>query len=106
MKLRVFLDRNFALGCLLIGLFGGVIYGVITLLPLFYQELLGYNARARAWRSVRAASAPLCHAADRTDRQRIDNRYILAVGFTIFGVCGLWFARVDLDISQWTCSGR
>ncbi len=43
-KLRVFLNRNFTLGCLLIGLFGGVIYGLITLLPLFYQELLGYNA--------------------------------------------------------------
>jgi DHA2 family multidrug resistance protein len=44
-KLRVFLNRNFAVGCLLIGLFGGVIYGMITLLPLLYQELLGYNYR-------------------------------------------------------------
>ena len=44
--LRVFRDRNFALGCLLIGLFGGVIYGVVTLLPLFYQTLLGYTAGA------------------------------------------------------------
>ena len=26
-NLRVFLNRNFALGCMLIGLFGGVIYG-------------------------------------------------------------------------------
>src|ERR1700694_3766836 len=43
-KLRVFRNRNFTLGCLLIGLFGGVIYGMITLLPLVYQELLGYNA--------------------------------------------------------------
>ncbi|MBV8896319.1 MAG: DHA2 family efflux MFS transporter permease subunit, partial [Acidobacteriaceae bacterium] len=39
--LRIFKNRNFALGCLLIGLFGASIYGMITLLPLFYQELLG-----------------------------------------------------------------
>src|SRR6202012_5217237 len=44
--LKVFLDRNFAMGCLLIALFGGVIYGVVTLLPLFYQTLLGYTASA------------------------------------------------------------
>ena len=25
-----------------------------------------------------------------------------ALGFGIFGVCGLWFARVNLDISQWS----
>src|SRR5580658_3135493 len=45
-NLKVFGNRNFALGCLLIGLFGGVIYGIVTLLPLFYQTLLGYTASA------------------------------------------------------------
>src|ERR1700744_4380982 len=34
-NLKVFLDRTFALGCILIALFGGVTYGVVTLLPLF-----------------------------------------------------------------------
>jgi DHA2 family multidrug resistance protein len=43
-NLRIFSSRNFAIGCLLIGLFGAVIYGVITLLPLFYQTLMGYTA--------------------------------------------------------------
>ena len=33
---------------------------------------------------------------------RIDNRYLLALGFAIFGFCGLWFARVNLDLSQWS----
>src|SRR5271154_5786536 len=45
-NLRIFSNRNFALGCILIGLFGGVIYGLITLLPLFYQTLMGYTAAA------------------------------------------------------------
>jgi DHA2 family multidrug resistance protein len=34
-NLKVFCDRNFAIGCTLIALFGGVIYGVVTILPLF-----------------------------------------------------------------------
>ncbi len=43
-NLSVFRDRNFALGCLLIGLFGAVIYGIIAILPLFYQTVMGYTA--------------------------------------------------------------
>jgi DHA2 family multidrug resistance protein len=31
--LKIFKNRNFAVGCLLIGMFGGAIYGIITLLP-------------------------------------------------------------------------
>ena len=34
---------------LLIGLFGAAIYGLVTLLPLFYQELMGYTALAAGW---------------------------------------------------------
>jgi DHA2 family multidrug resistance protein len=45
-RLNVFKNRNFAVGCVLIFLFGGVIYGLVTLLPLFFQELLGYTALA------------------------------------------------------------
>ena len=43
-NLSIFKDRNFAVGCLLIFLFGVAIYSTITVLPLFYQELLGYTA--------------------------------------------------------------
>ncbi len=42
--LCIFKNRNFALGCLLITLFGAAIYGLVTLLPLFYQELMGYTS--------------------------------------------------------------
>jgi MFS transporter, DHA2 family, multidrug resistance protein len=102
-KLRVFLNRNFTLGCLLIGLFGGVIYGLITLLPLFYQELLGYSALAAGLAvSPRGFGAIVAMPLIGIIGSRIDNRYLLAAGFAIFGFCGLWFARVDLEISQWT----
>jgi len=102
-KLRVFLNRNFALGCVLIGLFGAVIYGMITMLPLFYQELLGYNALAAGMAvSPRGLGSLVAMPLIGLISSRIDNRYMLGFGFALFGFCGLWFARVDLQISQWS----
>src|SRR6202161_7661 len=45
-NLRVFKDRNFALGCIVMTMFGGVIYGLVAILPLFYQTVMGYSARS------------------------------------------------------------
>jgi DHA2 family multidrug resistance protein len=102
-KLRVFLNRNFTLGCLLIGLFGGVIYGMITLLPLLYQELLGYNALDAGMAvSPRGLGSLVAMPLIGLISSRIDNRWLIGIGFTIFGFCGLWFARVNLDISQYS----
>src|SRR5271155_6100333 len=39
--LSVFRNRNFGVGCIQIALFGAVVYGMITILPLFFQTLLG-----------------------------------------------------------------
>ena len=42
--LKLLKNRNFGVGCALIFLFGIAIYSTIVVLPLFYQELLGYTA--------------------------------------------------------------
>src|SRR5579862_4898118 len=101
--LRVFRDRNFALGCLLIGLFGAGIYGLVTLLPLFYQELMGYTALAAGWAvSPRGVGAIIAMPMIGYLTAKIDNRYLIAFGFFLFGVASLWFGEVNLSISQWT----
>jgi MFS transporter, DHA2 family, multidrug resistance protein len=98
--LKVFLDRNFALGCLLIGLFGGVIYGVVTLLPLFYQTLLGYTAAAAGWAvSPRGIGAILIMPVIGVLTSRLDNRWLIVTGFAIFGLTSIWMGRLTLDIS-------
>src|SRR5258707_4213715 len=33
---------------------------------------------------------------------RIDNRWLIALGFTVFGVTALWMAGLTLQISQWS----
>jgi MFS transporter, DHA2 family, multidrug resistance protein len=102
-NLRVFRNRNFAIGCVLIACFGAVIYGLVTLLPLFYQELLGYTAlNAGIAVSPRGMGAIVAMPIIGVLTSRMDNRYIIAFGFFLFAVCSLWFAHVDLQISQWS----
>jgi DHA2 family multidrug resistance protein len=102
-NLRVFKDRNFTLGCVLIGLFGGVIYGLVTLLPLFYQTLMGYTAAAAGIAvAPRGVGAVMIMPVIALLTSRLDNRWLIAIGFAVFGFTGLAFGRVTLDISQWS----
>src|SRR5579883_1186608 len=99
-NLKVFLDRNFAFGCLLIGLFGGVIYGVVTLLPLFYQTLLGYTAWAAGWAVAPRGIGAICiMPVIGLLTGRVDNRFLIICGFVIFGWTSLWMGNLTLQIS-------
>ena len=101
--LRIFRHRNFRLGCILIALFGAAIYGLITLLPLFYQELLGYTAYAAGWAvSPRGIGAILAIPIIGILTSKIDNRWLIAFGFLMFGVSSLRFGQANLEISQWS----
>src|SRR5215467_8653805 len=101
--LRVFRHRNFALGCLLIGVFGAAIYGLVTLLPLFYQELMGYTALAAGWAvSPRGIGAIVAMPIIGYLTAKIDNRWLIALGFCLFGITSLWFGKVNLEIGQWS----
>ena len=102
-NLRVFRHRNFALGCLLIGIFGAALYGLVTLLPLFYQELLGYTALAAGWAvSPRGIGAILAMPIIGILTAKIDNRWLIITGFLLFAVSALWFGEAYLGVSQWT----
>lgn len=102
-RLKVFKNRNFAVGCLLIFLFGGVVYGLVTLLPLFFQELLGYTALAAGMAvSPRGLGSLFFMPVIGILTDRFDNRYLIFAGFTFTGICGLALARADLGISQWS----
>ncbi len=102
-NLRVFRYRNFTVGCLLIALFGGAIYGLVTLLPLFYQELMGYTALSAGIAvSPRGLGAIIAMPMIGALTSRIDNRYLIGSGFVLFAVSSIWFSHVNLEISQWT----
>ena len=101
--LSVFKNRNFAIGCLLIGLFGGVIYGIVTILPLFYQTLMGYTASAAGLAvSPRGVGAILVMPVIGILTSKVDNRWLIAFGFALFGATSVWMAGLTLQMSQWS----
>ena len=102
-NLRIFKNRNFAVGCLLIALFGVVIYGIVTLLPLFFQTLLGYSALSAGWAvSPRGIGAVIAMPLVGMLTQRIDNRWLIAAGFFGVGACTLWLGNATLQMGEFS----
>jgi MFS transporter, DHA2 family, multidrug resistance protein len=101
--LCVFKNRNFALGCVLITLFGAAIYGLVTMLPLFYQELMHYTALSAGIAvSPRGLGAILAMPIIGLLTARIDNRWLIGLGFFLFAFCSLAFGTVNLAIGPWS----
>jgi DHA2 family multidrug resistance protein len=101
--LRVLRNRNFAVGCLLIFMLGFAIYITITILPLFYQEVLGYTALAAGIVvGPRGIGSMIGLPVIGVISNRIDNRYLMCAGFLAFGVCTLYFSLVNLEIGPST----
>ena len=101
--LKILKDRNFMLGCVLIFLFGIGIYSTVTVLPLFYQELLGYTAfTAGLAVAPRGLGAILGMPVIGALSSKIDPRKLLTFGFITFGLTTLYFGNVTLQISPTT----
>ena len=102
-NLHVLRNRNFAVGCMLIFLLGFSIYITIAILPLFYQEVLGYTALTAGIvvfpRGIGSmVGLPVIGAISNW----VDNRLLMCAGFTAFGICTVYFSFVDLSISPVT----
>lgn len=101
--LRVFSNRNFAAGCVLIALFGAIIYGIVTILPLFFQELLGYTALSAGWAvSPRGLGAMVAMPFVGYLTAKLDNRVLIATGFAGVGVCTLWMGVANLQMGEYS----
>ncbi|HEY6488810.1 MAG: DHA2 family efflux MFS transporter permease subunit [Terracidiphilus sp.] len=101
--LRILKDWNFTVGCLLMVLFGLCVYSTITVLPLFYQELLGYTAfTAGIAVFPRGIGAIVAMPVIGYLGAKLDARYLLTFGFLVFGIMSLAFGDVNLAISPTT----
>jgi DHA2 family multidrug resistance protein len=98
--LRVFKNRNFAVSCVLFGLFGFALYALITLLPLFVQSLLGYTA-FDAGLSVSprgfGAFAALFFVGALVGR--VDSRLLAGLGFAAVGLASFLLCRLSLQMT-------
>ncbi|MGD0548292.1 MAG: MFS transporter, partial [Terracidiphilus sp.] len=101
--LQILKDRNFRTGCILISMLGMAIYITIAILPLYYQEVMGYTAfTAGLVVFPRGVGSFLGSPAVGILGSRIDNRKLLCAGFLGFGICALSFGMVNLDIGPYT----
>src|ERR1700756_5725080 len=101
--LKVLKDRNFLIGSVLIFLFGIGIYSTVTVLPLFYQELLGYTAfTAGLVVAPRGIGAICAMPVIGFLSNKIDPRWLLTFGFFTFGLTTLYFGNITLDVSPTT----
>jgi DHA2 family multidrug resistance protein len=101
--LRIFKNRNFAMGSILIFMFGAAVYSAVTLLPLYYQSMMDYSAwTAGLVVSPRGLGSIIAMPLVGLLVSRVDSRWLVSLGFTIFGFCSLVWGTLTLDISPWT----
>ena len=82
---------------------GMCIYITIAILPLYYQEVLGYTAfTAGLVVGPRGIGSFIGSPVIGFLGSRIDNRKLLTAGFLGFGVCAFIFGTVNLDIGPFT----
>ena len=102
-NLRVLRDRNFLVGSTLIFMFGIAIYSTVVVLPLFYQELLGYTAFTAGLVVAPRGLGAICGMpVIGYLSNKVDPRYLLTFGFGVFGLTTLYFGTITLGISPTT----
>ncbi len=100
--LSVLRDRNLAVGSFLIGLIGIVIYGTVTLLPLFLQDLLGYTAYDSGLAvSPRGIGALVSLLIAGRLVGKIDGRLLIATGLVIRAWSLFLLGNLNLEIGMW-----
>lgn len=99
--LHVFKDRNFTVSCFLLAMFGLMVYSLITIQPLFLQELLGYNAfKSGLSVSPRGVGALVALIFIGALVGKLDSRLLAGLGFAVMGIASFVFCRLTLQMSM------
>jgi len=102
-NLRVFSNRNFMVGSVLIFMVGTVLYSALTILPLFLQTLMGYPALQSGLAvSPRGIGSLFTMPFIGFLTGKVDVRKLIGTGFTVLGVSLWMIAGINLDISVWS----
>ena len=100
--LQVLKDRNFRTGCFVILMLGMCMYITIAILPLYYQEILGYTAfTAGLVVGPRGIGSFIGSPIFGYLGSRVDNRKLLCAGFLGFAACSFIFGTVNLSIGPY-----
>lgn len=94
------------MGCILIFLFAIGVYSLTTILPLFYQTLMGYPASVAGLAVSPRGLGSIGGALIAGLVAKMDVRSPVAAGFGIFGVMNLWNSFMTLTFRPPRCSGQ
>ncbi len=101
--LEVFKDRNFAMGCVLIGAMGMILYASAVLIPQFSQQQLGYTALLSGLilspgGVVVIILIPIVGQLMKV----VQTRWIVMIGFTIMGLALMYSSYLVPNINYGT----
>jgi DHA2 family multidrug resistance protein len=100
--LRVFKDRNFALGSVAIATFALILYSSAVIIPQLVQQHLGYTALlAGLVLSPGALVIILLIPLVSVLMQRVQTRFLLTIGFSLLGCSMLYSRQLTPDIDFW-----
>ncbi len=100
-QLRIFRDRNFAMGTLITCIYGFVLYGATAMLPLFLQTMMGYSALQSGLSvSPRGLGAMASMMIVGVLVRRVDARLLMAFGFGLLGASTWMLGNISLEIGM------
>ncbi|MCB1054763.1 MAG: DHA2 family efflux MFS transporter permease subunit, partial [Acidobacteria bacterium] len=100
--LRVFRERTYATGVLLMSIMGFVLYGSLVLLPILLQTLMGYPPlEAGITLAPRGFGSFVAMPVVGLLTSRVDPRKLLTAGFGLTALTMFWFSRMTLDAGYW-----
>ena len=100
--LRVFKSRAFSAGNLIGVVSGFGLFGTALILPLFFQNVMGFTATATGFALLPGAIATALSMpiASRL-AARVDGRILIAVGLGIFGWSAWWMGGLNQNAGYW-----
>jgi len=102
-ELHIFINRNYAVGTVLIFLTSVLIYGIGLLTPQFLQQLMGYSSlNAGVATSPLGLGAVISMVLVGFLVSRVDARMIVVFGFLVFAFAAYHFSQINLGISPWS----
>ena len=100
--LRIFANRNYAVGVMLMTVLGAVLYGTVAAQPIFMQTLLGYPALesglAISPRGIGAFFTTM--VVGRFLVGKVRNRHLLFIGFILLAASSFWQSQINLSIAM------
>ena len=100
-SLKIFSDRNFVIGLVLIFIFGIAVFASLFILPLFLQNIQGYPVLSAGWvissRGLGTMGAMLCSG---FLLGLIPGKFLILFGLLCVGVSNLWMTSWNADVGM------